>query len=123
MAEDHAEKFRSKPAVSFTVIVHYNQGDEVGASNERCPLTSNFDAKKLRKVKQSELLIAIFSPRQTVFKLIVQGGNTDKSPTFSQRFAGFLVLLKFIHIRRLQCEKKIQNLEAKKISSFVIKKP
>ena len=25
------------------------QGNEVGGSNERCPLTSNFDAKKFTK--------------------------------------------------------------------------
>ena len=36
------------------------QGDEVGGSNERCPLTSNFDAKKIHEVNQCALLIAIF---------------------------------------------------------------
>ena len=29
--------------------------DEVGETKERCPLTSNFDAKKIHEVKQSSL--------------------------------------------------------------------
>ena len=37
-----------------------NQGDEVGGSDERCLLASNFDKKKIRGVKQRALLIAIF---------------------------------------------------------------
>ena len=35
-------------------------GGEVGGSNERCLLTSNFDAKTIHGVKQNGLLIAIF---------------------------------------------------------------
>ena len=31
------------------VVYLLKPGDEVGGSNERCPLTSNFDAKKLTK--------------------------------------------------------------------------
>ena len=31
----------------------FMQGNEVGGSNERCPLTSNFDAKKIHELKQS----------------------------------------------------------------------
>ena len=42
------------------VFLAFNQGDEVGGSNERFPLTSNFDAKNIHEVKQSSLLIAIF---------------------------------------------------------------
>ena len=47
-------------ALSFVDDVRKNQGDEVGGSNERCPLTSNFDAKEIHEVNQSVLLIAIF---------------------------------------------------------------
>ena len=32
-----------------------NQGDEVGGSNERCPLTSDFDAKKFTKRSRARL--------------------------------------------------------------------
>ena len=40
-----------------------NQQDEVGGSNERRPLTSNFDAKKFHEVKQSALLVTTFKPQ------------------------------------------------------------
>ena len=49
--------------------------DQVGESNERCPLSSNFDAKQIHEVKGV-----------TQIKLFL------KSPTFSQRSAGLLVL-------------------------------
>ena len=48
----------------------YSQEDEVGGSNERYPLTSNFDAKEIHEAKQSTILIATSSPRQTGIKLI-----------------------------------------------------
>ena len=37
-----------------------DQGDEVRGSNERFLLKSDFDAKKIHRVKQSALLIAVF---------------------------------------------------------------
>ena len=59
-----------------------NQGDKVGGSirgsNVRCPLTSNFDAKKFTKWSRARFWLPYFSSRQAVIKLIVQGGNTDK---------------------------------------------
>ena len=39
---------------------YFHQGDEVGGRNERCPLTSNFDAKEeIHEVKKSTLLTGI----------------------------------------------------------------
>ena len=50
------------------------QWDEVGGSNERCPLTLNFDAKNSRSEAERAFELPYFSPRQAVIK----GGNTDK---------------------------------------------
>ena len=47
-------------------------------SNERCPLTSDFDAKNSRSEAERSFVLPYFSPRPAVIKLIVQGGNTDK---------------------------------------------
>ena len=49
-----------------------------GRSNERCPLTLNFDVKKSRSEAERAFELPYFSPRQAVIKIIVQGGNTDK---------------------------------------------
>ena len=54
------------------------QGDEVGGSDERCPRTSNFDAKKnSRSEAECAFEMPYFSPCPAVIKLIVQGGNTS----------------------------------------------
>ena len=37
----------------------YQEGD-VGGSNDRCPLTPNFNAKKIHEMKHGALLLSIF---------------------------------------------------------------
>ena len=47
---DFKQKF--KPTVvrrTLANLLDFNQGEDVGGSNERCPPTSNFDAKKFTK--------------------------------------------------------------------------
>ena len=40
---------REKVPKSYPWNVECDQGDEVGESNERCPLTSNFDASEAER--------------------------------------------------------------------------
>ena len=47
------------------------QGDEFGGGNKRCPLTSDFEAKKFT---ERAFVLPYFSPRPAVIKLIVQRG-------------------------------------------------
>ena len=54
--------------------IQWNQGDEVGGSNERCPLTSNFDAKNSQSKAELAFDCHILA-RQAVIKLIVQRGK------------------------------------------------
>ena len=49
------------------------QRDDFGGSNERCLLTSNFDAKNSQSEGEHAFVLPYFSPRPTVIKLIVQG--------------------------------------------------
>ena len=53
------------------------KADEVGESNECCPLTSNFDAKNSRSEAERAFELPYFGRRPAEIKLIVQGGNTD----------------------------------------------
>ena len=53
-------------------------GGRSRGGNERCPLTSNFDAKNSGNEAERAFELPYFSPRQVVIKIIVQGGNTDK---------------------------------------------
>ena len=55
-----------------------SQGDEVGGSNECCPLTSSFNAKNSPSEAEPAFELPYFGPRPAVIKLIVKGGNTDK---------------------------------------------
>ena len=60
------------------VHVRSDRGDVVGESNESCPLRSSFDVKKLMKRSSARFCLPYVSPRQAVFKLIVQGGSRNK---------------------------------------------
>ena len=74
----------------FQKCPHIDQGDEVRGSNEQCLLTSNFDAKIINEVKQSKPLIVIFYALSS--SNLIKTKTLFKSPTFRQRFTGFLIL-------------------------------
>ena len=44
------------------ILEHGNQGNDVGRSNEHCPLTPNFDAKQIPIVKQRPFDCHILAP-------------------------------------------------------------
>ena len=49
---------------------NFIQGDEVGGSNERCPLTSNFDAKNSRSEAVRAFDCHIFAPVKQLLNLL-----------------------------------------------------
>ena len=75
-----------------------NQGDKVEGSNERCQLTSNFDAKNNSRSEAARpfdchILAPVKQLSNQFFKGVTQLNEALlKFPTFIQRSAGFLVL-------------------------------
>ena len=60
MQETHKTSSSTSNVLLSSFLLRSSHGDEVGGSNKRCPLKSNFDAERIHESKQSALLIAIF---------------------------------------------------------------